>query len=141
MYKYKRRVAYHETDAMGVAHHANYIKFFEEARVNWLRDEGLIEIHAPQGPFTFAVVDLDCQFKKPCTFEDEIEVVVDARLEGARIVFRYAIWLVRTAAWIATGKTTLVPLTADLRPARLPASVRTLLSRTTQAVAWPPEYV
>jgi acyl-CoA thioester hydrolase len=140
MYKYQRRVAYHETDAMGVAHHSNYIKFFEEARVSWLRDQKLIAIHAPQGPFTFAVVDLDCQYKKPCTFEDDLEIVVDARLDGIRIVFRYAIWHPRTNSWIATGRTTLVPLNAALRPARLPDDVRSAFSQGAALKDWPPQH-
>ena len=37
MFTYKRRVTFYETDGMKVVHHANYLKYFEEARVEYLR--------------------------------------------------------------------------------------------------------
>ena len=41
MFTYKRRVTFYETDGMKVVHHANYLKYFEEARVEYLRAGGL----------------------------------------------------------------------------------------------------
>ena len=41
IYKYDRVVKYYETDRMGVVHHSNYIRWFEEARVEFMRDIGL----------------------------------------------------------------------------------------------------
>ena len=40
MYIYKHKVKYYETDKMGVTHHSNYIRFMEEARVEWMENMG-----------------------------------------------------------------------------------------------------
>ena len=120
---YHHRVAYHETDAMGVVHHSNHIKFFEEARVEWLRDRGLMSIHAPQGPYIFAVTKLETRYFKTAIFDDLLEVWVQARLVGARMHFRYTIWSPRLSAFIAEGTTELVPVTAELQATRLPRDV------------------
>lgn len=135
---YRRRVAYHETDAMAVVHHSNYVRMFEEARVHWIRERRLNDLHVPKGPYTFAVVDLGCKFLKPARFEDEIEVWVAGQLVGARIKFRYAVWNRTLGAWSATGFTDLVPLTDDLKPVRLPASAREVFANDTGGEPWPP---
>ena len=138
MFSFKKRVAYHETDAMGVVHHSNYIRYFEEARVDWLREKNLIHIHAPRGPFTFAVVDVTAQYLKSARFDDEIEIFLDVTLTGLRIQFRYAIWLERLACWISTGTTGLVPLNESMRPARLPAEAVAIFRAETGEGPWPP---
>lgn len=138
-FTYHRRVAYHETDAMGVVHHSNHIKYFEEGRVAWLREKGLIEIHSPLGPYTFAVVDLDIQYSKPALFEDMLEVWVQGKMDGARIVFQYALWSDRAKSVLAHGKTTLVPLGQDLIPTRLPVAVRNLFNHEEWSQVWPPQ--
>jgi len=120
---YHHRVAYHETDAMGVVHHSNHVKFFEEARVEWLRDRGLMSIHAPHGPFIFAVTRLEARYFKTASFDDILEIWVQARLVGARMHFRYAIWSPRLASFIAEGSTELVPVTVELQATRLPREV------------------
>lgn len=76
MYTYLRKVAYHETDKMGVTHHANYIKWMEEARIAFLDSIGL--------PFQFIealgivspVTGINIDYKNPTTFGDEIAVEV-----------------------------------------------------------------
>ena len=138
-YVYKRRVAYHETDALGVVHHSNYIRFFEEARVDWLRSLGLIEIHHPYGPLTFAVTNVSAKYSRPLRFDDPMAIQVEARLEGLRITIRYAIWQESTKTLCCTGDTELVPLTSDMRPARLPENVRDTFSRVPWSGAWPPK--
>src|SRR3954469_13437408 len=77
---YPRRVAYHETDAMGVLHHANHIKYFEEARVEWLRNRNLIANHQPYGPYIFAVTHQEARYFKPAVFDEPLEVWVQAKM-------------------------------------------------------------
>lgn len=125
-FMYQRRVAYYETDAMGIVHHSNYIRFFEDARVEWMRVSGLISYHVPQGDFVFAVHELDCQFKRPLRFNDLFSVAVRVKGEGIRIRLDYEISC--EGIQVATGHTTLIPLDSQFRPARLPASARALLT-------------
>jgi acyl-CoA thioester hydrolase len=123
-FTYSRHVAYYETDAMGVVHHSNYIRYFEDARVDWMRSSGLIDYHAPAGDFVFAVHELDCFFRRPLKFDDYFTVAVTSRLDGVRIRLSYAITC--EGREIADGSTVLVPLDRNFRPARLPASARAL---------------
>lgn len=136
---YQRRVAFHETDGMGVLHHANYIKLFEEARVHWMRERSVIGVHKPDGPYTFAVVVLDCQYLKTSRFDDLLEVWVEGSLIGAKIHFRYAVWNVRTEQWGAVGQTELVPLNDEHKPQRLPMTVREFFKAQVSSPTWPPE--
>lgn len=136
---YPLRVAYHETDAMAVAHHASYVKWFEEARVEWLRAAGLMEHHQPYGPFVFAVVALENRFRKPARFDDELDVWTQARLEGRlRIRFQYALWSKRLQRFIAEGRTELVALTEGFKPTRLPLELCARFEREPWSDVWPP---
>ena len=123
-FHYQRRVAYYETDAMGVVHHSNYIRYFEDARVDWMRERGLINFHAPAGEFVFAVHELNCNFRSPLKFNDLFDVAVRAELDGVRIRLEYEITC--DGRPVADGKTVLVPLDSDFRPARLPPEARAL---------------
>ena len=72
---WKVRVYYEDTDLGGVVYHANYLRFMERARTEWLRTLGfeqdmLREHHAVQ----FVVVDADLGFRRPARFNDELTV-------------------------------------------------------------------
>jgi acyl-CoA thioester hydrolase len=123
-FTFSRRVAYYETDAMGIVHHSNYIRYFEDARVDWMRTSGLINYHAPEGDFVFAVHELTCNFRRPLKFNDLFTVAVDAKLDGVRIRLSYEITCGEFE--IANGTTVLVPLDKHFRPARLPEAARAL---------------
>ncbi len=138
LFIYRKHVAFHETDTMGVVHHSNYVRYFEEARVAWLRARGLIEWHAPMGPYTFAVVDIEARYLRPAKFDDEIEVYLQVAARGARLEFQYAIWNLRLETWNATGRTSLVPLNSDLKPVKLRTEVRAVFLREPWCDVWPP---
>lgn len=89
---YKKFVQYHETDMMGIVHHSNYIKWMEEARVAWLRTSTLANFHAPAMDYTLAVLQTSCIHKKPCRFNDEIEVKTKLYAEGSKFRFVYEIY-------------------------------------------------
>lgn len=123
-FKFTRRVAYYDTDAMGVVHHSNYVRYFEDARVAWMREIGLHDYHAPQGAFVFAVHEMTLAYKKPLRFDEIFDVDVKVRLDGIRLRFDYAI--TRSGEAVADGTTVIIPLDSKFRPARLPAAARAL---------------
>ena len=138
-FNYYHRVAFHETDNMGVVHHSNYIKYFEEARVAWLRERDLMRMHIPKGPYVFAVIEADCRYLRPGRFDDELITRVEGIVKGMRLTFRYATWSSDRKEWLATGTTILVPLTAtELRPARLPEAIKEKFANAPFSSAWPP---
>ncbi len=135
---YRRTINYYETDAMGVVHHTNYSRIFEEARVAFLKDRGLMHLHAPQGELTFAVLNMSNRFYKPAYFDDELEVWTQSRIEGVRIYFQYALYSPRMKQFLADGTTELIPLTAQFRPTKIPRELSIAYRQEPWSEVWPP---
>lgn len=73
---YTRKINYHETDKMGITHHSNYIKFMEEARIQYLEEIGLPFQTVEQEGITSPVVGLDIEYKRTTSFADILEIEV-----------------------------------------------------------------
>ena len=91
MRPYCHTVQYYETDMMGVTHHANYIHWMEEARIDFMDQLGFpyaeMEAHDVFSP----VKSLRCDYKKPTTFGDRVEITVSvASFNGVVIEMDYA---------------------------------------------------
>lgn len=70
------RVYYEDTDGGGVVFHANYLKFMERARTEWLRSLGFEQTELRRGyGVLFVVRGLKMQYRRPASFNDELEVV------------------------------------------------------------------
>lgn len=136
---YRRRVQYYETDAMGVVHHSNHIRLFEEARVEWLRSRELVDIHMPYGKLVFAVTEARTRYLRPLGFDEEIEILTQSRLSGVRLFFQYAIWSVKQRQYAATGETELVPLTEEFKPSKLPMTAVEAYKLEPWDSVWPPQ--
>ncbi len=80
MYKpYLHRVQYYETDRMGVTHHSNYLRFMEEARVDFLEQIGYGYQRMEKEGLVSPVVSVNLQFKKPTTFYDQLLIDVEVK--------------------------------------------------------------
>lgn len=120
-FRYERRVAFSDTDAMGVVHHANYLRFCEEARVAWMRERGLGHTHYPKSDRVLAVLNYQVWHYKPCTFDDLLRVYLQVGRVGLRIRFQYRIYKMDEASgeiFIAEAETLHIPVDAELRPVR-----------------------
>ncbi|HRK07182.1 MAG TPA: thioesterase family protein [Pseudobdellovibrionaceae bacterium] len=134
-----RRVHFSNTDAMGVMHHSQHVHVFEEARVEWMRRNELMDLHIPRGPLVFGVLRLDVRYHRPLKFDDLAFVACEGRLQGALIQFRYAMFAQASRELVVTGETDLTAMqVTDLRPARLPLAVREKLRAQTWSSTWPP---
>ena len=76
MKPYQRKVQYYETDMMGVAHHANYIHWMEEARIDFMDQLGFPYAEMEKKGVLSPVKAVSCEYKHPCTFCDEICITV-----------------------------------------------------------------
>lgn len=136
-FAYSRRVAFADTDAMGVVHHVNYIKYFEEARVAWLRAKGLHQLHYPVAEMCLAVIESGCRHFRPLYFDQELKIYVQARAEGLKIRMQYVIVPAPyEAEWSAAGHTVLVPLNKELKPIRQPRELRQQLEKESWTETW-----
>lgn len=129
------RVQFYETDLMGVVHHSNYLRFFEEARVTWARHHGLIDYQTPQSAARFAVIETSVRHKRPSFFGDELLVFVQARASGVlRVEFYYEIFKelggIETPELVATGHSVHVPLDEKLQPIKRPSSMTEVLEKS-----------
>ncbi|HET6655952.1 MAG TPA: tol-pal system-associated acyl-CoA thioesterase [Gammaproteobacteria bacterium] len=87
------RIYYEDTDAGGVVYYANYLKFMERARTEWLRSLGIDQRElAEQRGLAFVVTEANAQYRKPARLDDALSVSVSIEAaRGARIVFRQEI--------------------------------------------------
>lgn len=90
MKKYIHKVNYYETDKMGITHHSNYVRWMEEARIDFFNQIGLsYRFLESEGLFS-PVISVDCNFKSPTTFEDEVEIEVRAEeFKGVKLILSY----------------------------------------------------
>ena len=68
----KRRVHFYETDGMKVVHHANYFKWFEEARVEYLRAGGICLNELMKKGIVFLIVEVQARYLKSAKYDDVI---------------------------------------------------------------------
>ena len=88
-----QRVYWEDTDAGGVVYYANYLRFMERCRSDWLRALGIdqVRLRAERG-LQFAVANVSVDFLRPALLNDEILVTAELeRLSGATIVFKQTI--------------------------------------------------
>ena len=90
MNTYKHEVKYYECDRMGVTHHSNYVRFMEEARVDWLDQLGFgFEKIEAENVFS-PVVSISCEYKHPTTFKDIIDIEVKiSKMSEMKFEFEY----------------------------------------------------
>ena len=122
------RVYWEDTDAGGVVYYANYLKFFERARTEWLRHKGL-EQRALQDMFQAIVVvsDVHIRYCLPARLDDQLSVTAEVvELGRATIELRQEVW--RADQLLAHGQVQVACVDATtLRPRRLPVHVTELL--------------
>lgn len=94
MQTYKHKIQYYETDKQGVTHHSNYIRIMEETRVELMEQLGFgYERMEAAGVFS-PVMAVTCEYKKPTTFADIIEVELTvAELARLKVKFDYKMTL------------------------------------------------
>lgn len=87
---YYHEVKYYECDGMGITHHSNYIRFMEEARVDWMDQLGYGFDRMEAEGVVSPVVSVDCRYRVSTKFKDiiEISVTVD-HLSELKISFAY----------------------------------------------------
>jgi acyl-CoA thioester hydrolase len=121
------RVYYEDTDLAGIVYYANYLKFIERARTEFVRSLGIdqAQLRADEG-IVFAVRRVEADYLVPAMFDDELKVLTTLESStGARIVLLQDV--VRGEQTLFSSVVTLVALRADGRAARLPAAIRRAL--------------
>lgn len=127
------RVYYEDTDAGGVVFYANFLKFMERARTEWLRTLRISQQNlALTQRIVFVVSQLDMQYKMPARLDDPLSVETVVTYAG-RASMNFAQRVVREHQILAVGSIRVGCVDVDsLKPTPLPVDVRTQISFLTK---------
>ena len=87
---YMHTVQYYETDRMGITHHSNYIRWMEEARVDFLSQIGWDYARLEEMGIISPVINVNCDYKKTTTFADKVYIKVSVKeFKGVKLFLSY----------------------------------------------------
>ncbi|MEL7107238.1 MAG: tol-pal system-associated acyl-CoA thioesterase [Pseudomonadota bacterium] len=126
-HRFETRVYYEDTDLAGIVYYANYLKYIERARTEWVRGLGVdqVKLKADTG-IVFAVSRVEANYTQPGRFDDVLTVTtLPLAATPARLTLAQAVY--RDHTLLFDAEVTLVAIGADGRPARLPEVIRAKL--------------
>ena len=99
---YLRKVQYHETDKMGITHHSNYVKWMEEARVDYLDNIGLPYSTMESLGIASPLTEITVKYKSPTTFGDSVQIDVSMReYDGVKLTVNYVMTNAQSGVTVA----------------------------------------
>lgn len=106
MVSVRHRVNFFETDAMAVVHHANYFRWFEMGRVEFLRQAGITLNELMEQEIVFPITEVSCQYKASAKYDDWIRIeLLPTALTPVKMAFDYQIVREKDEMLLATGHT------------------------------------
>ena len=117
--EYLHRVQYYETDRMGITHHSNYIRWMEEARIDFLAQIGWDYAKLEAMGIVSPVLNVTCDFKRPTTFSDQVTIRTAIReFSGVKLKFAYEM-KDQAGTVVCLGTSLHVLLNAEGKPIRV----------------------
>lgn len=126
-HRFPIRVYYEDTDMAGIVYYANYLKYIERARSDWVRQMGIDQnAMLEQDGVAFAVRRVEADYLAPAKFDDELEIRTQVQsVTGARLVMEQHV--LRADETLFSAQVTIVCLNETGHPARLPANIRLIV--------------
>ena len=104
MREYIHKVKYYETDKMGITHHSNYIRWMEEARVDFLEKVGYPYDKLEEDGVMSPVIGIECKYKESTKFNDEILIEVNVKeFKGVKLIIEYIMTNYKTGNLVLEG--------------------------------------
>ena len=120
------RIYWEDTDAGGVVYYANYLRFLERARTEWLRSLGIDQSRVREElGVVFVVRDVAIQYQAPARLDDELESTIDTvERRSASMTFAQRILRRSDSAVLVTARVRVACVAAaDFKPQRIPESL------------------
>ena len=131
VFQWPARVYWEDTDGGGIVYYANYLRFLERSRTEWLRSLGFSQQEMAREPgVLFMVVNLSVDYRRPARLDDELLITCEPRADGA-VCMRFAQRVLRGAepAPLLTAEVRVACVDArTLRPTKLPDPLRLVLN-------------
>lgn len=122
------RVIYADVDRMNVVHHANYFRFFETARTEFIRRRGASYAEVEASGVILPIVDVQVRYLAPARYDDLLQVQVTVtQLRHVSVTFAYEVRRAGDATVLVRGTTMLACCTSAGRPTRMPTHIRAIL--------------
>ncbi|MCL2053681.1 MAG: acyl-CoA thioesterase [Oscillospiraceae bacterium] len=103
---YEHKAAYYETDCMGIVHHSNYIRWFEEARVDFMEQMGYSYQQAEKNGVMIPVLSAQCDYKLAAVFSDVVLIIPKIEyFNGFKMTITYKAVRKSDGALLANGET------------------------------------
>ena len=136
VFRWPARVYWEDTDGGGIVYYANYLRFLERARSEWLRARGHSQLQlARDRGVVFTVVSLAVDYRAPARLDDELEITCEPRADGAASL-RFAQRIYRAPAAGCAAQLLLLEASVrvacvdvrTMRPQRLPEFLASALA-------------
>ena len=117
---YIRKINYYETDRMGITHHSNYVRFMEEARLDFLEQIGCSYERMEEAGIISPVIGIECEYKRTTTYGDELRIQVEiVEYKGVKLSVAYKMINTKTEEIVFVAKSHHCFLNAERRPIAL----------------------
>ena len=134
-YQYIRKAHYHETDKMGIIHHTNYIKWFEEARIEMMNQIGTPFKEIEDRGVTSPILHLECDYKNMVRFDDEVTVNISMKsYSGVKFSVEYLLTDQTGEKIYVTGLSNHCFVNMSLKPVSLKKAAPDLHDKFLQAI-------
>ncbi|HYM81040.1 MAG TPA: thioesterase family protein [Candidatus Limnocylindria bacterium] len=134
MHRHLLRVRYGDTDQMGFAYYANYLRWFEIGRAEMMRALGMTYREVEERGVSLPVLEARCRYLEPARYDDEIAIETGViELKRASVRFGYRVVREDDGLALAVGTTLHCFLGGDGRPVRPPERLVTILARAPRA--------
>lgn len=123
------RVYYEDTDCGGVVYYANYLKYFERARTEFLRDRGQFLTDYMEKGIEFIVVRAEVDYRSPARYNDVLDITTTvSEIARASFIMEYTVLRKEDGKLLASGMTRLACINKNGKPVRIPDSMLKTLS-------------
>tara|TARA_B100001971_G_C17746763_1_gene313424 strand:+ start:94 stop:471 length:378 start_codon:yes stop_codon:yes gene_type:complete len=123
-----KKIHYHDTDCGGVVYYANYLKYFEEARTEFMLNRGVDLRELSKDNILFAVKNVDVEYRAPARYGDDLLIRTEiTRVKNASLEFSQSAQ--KDDKILVAAKTKVVCIDNSFRPKVIPQEVNECLNK------------
>lgn len=132
---YERKAQYYETDQMGIIHHSNYIRWFEEARLAWMEQIGVAYKDMEEAGLLIPVLAVACEYKKFVCFDETVDIYITiTEFSAVKFCVAYEVVNKETKEVKVTGTSKHCFVDKQLKPVRMKRDYKEFYDKFASAI-------